>query len=215
MNLLLVIFVLYIVFEIPICFGMGLIFKKMNLDFNRGIIPFYNKMILIKYYKLPMYHLILIFIPIVGLYTNFVIYSNLCKQCNKNFMYIIELTFFPFVYNIFLGLEMESKGVEAIDNYLEDQKSLYEKGNSDKISVDKDEYVWRPEKKIKSGSVYKATRNNVSAKVNIKPKSSNNIIDNKKQIDGVKKEHDTKVCPKCGAKMSKDASVCFLCGTKF
>ena len=67
MKTLLILLLIFILLEIPISYGMGLIFKKLGLDFKKGIIPFYNKIILIKQYELPQYHLILIFIPLVGL----------------------------------------------------------------------------------------------------------------------------------------------------
>ena len=76
MRTLLIILLLFILFEIPTSYGMGLIFKKLGYDFKKGIIPFYNKIILIKEYNLPQYHLLLIFIPLVGLYTNYLIYKN-------------------------------------------------------------------------------------------------------------------------------------------
>lgn len=211
MNLILVILIIFILVEIPISIGMGLIFKKINLEFKKGIIPFLNKIELIKHYRLPMYHLILIFIPIIGLYTNYEIYKMICKQTKKEFMYVLELTFFPFIYNIILGLELKEQNEKNIDNYFEDQKNLYQKEPKEKKET-KDEYVWKPIKKTKANNVYKASRNKTINKKN----KNEEIIDNKKEIEGIKKtKHNTKICPKCGAKMMENAEICFLCGTKF
>ena len=80
MEILLVFLIIFIIFEIPTCLGMGLIFKKKNLDFKKGIIPFYNKIILIKHYKLPQFHMLLTFIPIINMFTNFCIYKKLAEQ---------------------------------------------------------------------------------------------------------------------------------------
>ena len=213
MDKLMIIIILFIVLEIPISYGMGLIFKKLNLEFKKGIIPFYNKVILIKEYKLPQYHLILIFIPLIGLYTNFLIYSKICKENNKDNLYIIELTLFPFVYNIFLGIELKQKQEkEKINNFFEEQKEMYE---TDEIEEKKeqDEYVWHPKKNIKSNVVYKASRNNLNAKVNINIKENNEIIDTKKQINN-KEPENPKICPNCGAKVKNNANTCYICGTK-
>lgn len=213
MRIFLIILVLFIIFEIPTCIGMGLIFKKKKLNFKKGIIPFYNKIILINYYKLPQYHLILIFIPIVSIYTNYLIYSKMCKEHNKEFLYILELTFFPFIYNIFLGLELKEKGnYTQVDNYFEDQKNLYETRGEKQEKIE-DEYVWYPKKINKSNTVYKASRNKLNARVNINLEKNNNIIDNKKKKTKIN-ENNTKICPNCGAKISDDTKVCYICGTK-
>lgn len=202
MQLVLVLIIIFIIFEIPTCFGMGLIFKKMNLDPKKGMIPFYNKMILINKYKLPSYHITLIFIPVIGLYTNYCMYSKICKEYNKDKLYVLELTLFPFIFNIFLGLELKQEG---IDNS-EEKKDLNEKEI-------KDEYIWYPKQKEKSDTIYKASRNNLNAKVNITIQKNNEIIDNKRQI--IKKEKtNTKICPKCGTKVPETSEICFVCGTK-
>lgn len=218
MKGLLIILIFFIIFEIPISLGMGLIFKKMKLDFKKGIIPFYNKIILIKYYRLPQYHLILTFVPLIGLYTNYIINEKMCKQYNKNIVYALQLTFMPFIYNIFLGLELkETKEDESIDNYFEDQKNLYQKTEKKETEpIEKDEYVWKPKKINKSTTVYKASRNNLSARVNINKKTNDQIIDNKVNDKQKRKNNneEAKNCPKCGAKMALDAEICFLCGTK-
>lgn len=219
MKGLLAVSLIFLIFQIPTCFGMGLIFKKMKLDFKKGIIPFYNKIILIKYYKLPQYHLILIFIPLVALYSNYYIYQKMCKQFKKEFLYILQLTFFPFIYNIFLGLELkEIEQSEQIDNYFEDQKNLYEKSEASEEpnKIKEDEYIWQPKKIDKNKTIYKASRNNLNAKVNIQRTNSDEIIDNKINNNRPRKKNDnSKLCPKCGALMTKEATVCFLCGTKF
>ena len=212
MQILLIILVIYILLEIPTCFGMGLIFKKINLDFKKGIIPFYNKIILINKYKLPQYHLILIFLPLIGIYSNYVIYDKLCKTYNKDSSYVLQLTLFPFVFNIFLGIELQQqKEKEQINNYFEDQKNIYDIDLPDEEEK-KDEYIWYPKQKIKNDTVYKASRNNLNAKVNLNMKKTNEIIDNKKQLQN--KKNYTKICPKCGTKIPSDIEVCYVCGTK-
>lgn len=211
MDLILIILIIFILFEIPISFGMGLIFKKMKIDFKKGIIPFYNKIVLIKKYKLPQYHLILIFIPILGLYTNFIIYKKICDKYNKELMYVIELTLFPFVYNIFLGMELkEQESEEKIDNYLEDQKSIYEDDEPDEQKQE-DEYVWQPKKLIRSNTIYKASKNNLSGNINLNLQNNNEIIDNSiKQ----KAKANTKKCPNCGAIVDENIEICYVCGKK-
>lgn len=209
MKTLLILLLIFILLEIPISYGMGLIFKKLGLDFKKGIIPFYNKIILIKQYELPQYHLILIFIPLVGLYTNYLIYKKIINKYNMDKSYIMQLTLFPFVYNIFLGVELKQQTPkEKVENYFEDQKNIYDIDLPDEEEK-KDEYVWHPKKSIKSNVVYKASRNNLNAKVNI---TNNEIIDNKK--DKEKEIDNTKICPNCGAKVKAKANTCYICGTK-
>ena len=159
---------------------------------------------------MPKYHLILIFIPIIGLYTNYCIYSIIAKKYNKNIIDILELTFLPFIFNIFLGLEMKQKE-ENIDNYFEDQKSLYTQ-SEEKKEEPKNEYIWYSKPKQKNNTIYKASRNSLNAKVNIKTKDNNEIIDNKKQEK--KESENIKLCPNCGTKLSENTQVCYVCGTK-
>lgn len=212
MRTLLIILLIFILLEIPISYGMGLIFKKLGLDFKKGIIPFYNKIILIKQYNIPQYHLILIFIPLIGLYTNYLIYKKIIKNNNMDNSYIIQLTLFPFVYNIFLGIELkQNTPKEKIENYFEDQKNIYDIDLPDEEEK-KDEYVWHPKKNIKSNVVYKASRNNLNAKVNINIENNNEIIDNKKNKE--KELDNPKICPNCGAKITSKSNTCYICGTK-
>lgn len=213
MKIILVLLVLFIIFEVPTCIGMGLIFKNIKLDFKKGIIPFYNKIILIDKYKLPAYHMTLIFIPIIGLYTNYLIYKRICKTYNKEFLYVLELTFFPFVYNIFLGLELKSTTQQS--NYFEDQKEMYnqKETSEEPIKENKDEYIWKPKQTQESDTVYKVSRNNLNSKVNISLVKNNEIIDNKKTINK-KEKANQKICPKCGTKVSENTEICFVCGTK-
>ena len=197
MRIILAILALFIIFEIPTCFGMGLIFKKINLDVKKGMIPFYNKMILINKYKIPVYHLTLMFIPLIGFYTNYVIYNEICKEYNKDKTFILEITFLPCIFNIIFGLEKTK--IENTEIETEESKEEY------------DEYVWHP--KIKSDVVYKASRNSLNAKVNIEKSENNEIINNKIQTNKKEKENET-ICPNCGAKVSTTREVCFVCGTK-
>jgi len=212
MQIILAILIIFILFEIPTCIGMGLIFKKTGLDVKKGLIPFYNKIILIKKYRLPQYHLILTFIPLIGIYTNFYIYKELTKKYNKNIIYILELTFLPFIFNILFGLEIQEQQEEHIDNYLEDQKDIYEDKEIHKEEIN-DEYIWYAKPKIKNNTIYKASRNNLNAKVNINVKNNNEIIDNKKNNDKKEKEN-LKICPNCGTKIPENTEICFVCGTK-
>ena len=204
---MIIIVIILVLLEIPTSYGMGLIFKKINLDFKKGIIPFYNKIILIKKYNLPQYHLMLIFIPIVGLYTNFIIYTKILNK--KDFNYILKLTLLPFIYNIKLGKENIQKK-ENIENYFEDQKKLYSKEQI-KEQIKQDEYTWHMKPEIKSDTIYKASRNTLSAKVNLNINSNNKIIDKKPTK---KTKENTITCPKCGATLPEETEICFVCGTK-
>lgn len=194
-------FILFLVFEVPVCIGMGMIFKKMNLEFKKGIIPFYNKIVLIEKFNLPQFHLILIFVPVLFLYTNFLIYKHICDKYNKGFLYVLELTFFPFIFNILLALDLKSS-LEIVDETIEPES---------KEEVKVDDYVWHPKTGVKSDTVYKASRNKLNAKVNIKISKSDEIIDNKSDV---KKKGNVKVCPKCGSQLASNVEVCFVCGTK-
>ena len=191
---------LIVIFEFLSCVGMGLIFKKINLGFIKGIIPFYNKIVLIGRYSLPPFHLIFIFIPILSIYTNYKIYKRLCDEFKKDSLYVIELTMFPFVYNFFLGFELEQQKQEENIKEEEEEKQEY----------DASEYTWQPKQSLKSDTVYKATRNNFAGKVSIK--KDNEIIDGKKSS---KKNNNSnkKQCPNCDAKVSESAKVCPVCGT--
>jgi hypothetical protein len=216
MNTILIFLLLFIILEIPISYGWGLIFKKLGLEFNKGIIPFYNKIILINEFKMPQYHLILIFIPVVGMYTNYLIYTKLVRNNKMDDSYIVQLTFFPFVYNIFLGVELKQKTPrtpnQKVENYFEDQKNIYDIDLPDE-EPKQDEYVWHPKKNIKSNTVYKAERNKLNAKVNIKQSETNEIIDTKRSKKSTEEE-TTKTCINCGAKLKSTEEVCHICGTK-
>ena len=211
MEAIYVLILLYLLFLIPEQIGWGLIFKKIGLSFNDGIIPFYNKIKLINYYKIPQYNIAISFIPILNLYTNYVIYKKICKQYHKEKLYVIELTFFPFIYNFFLAFEIKSKQNKA-NEFFEDQKSLYDT-KEEKKEMPKDEYIWHPKKENIYNGVYKATRNKLNAKIIIEEKEikDTEIINNKKEKN-TKKE--TKICPNCNAKIEINEKICHICGKK-
>lgn len=194
--------ILLILLEIPACIGMGLIFKKMNLDFVKGVIPFYNKIVLIKFFKLPNYHLILIFIPILFLYSSFEINRKICSKYNKEFIYVLELTFFPFIFNILFSFELKLNNIE----------SSVDSDVSTKVIDSPDDYVWHPKSGVKSDTVYKASRNKIGAKVNIVSNKSDEIIDTDSEFKRVKENMQN--CPKCGTPLPNNTDVCFVCGTK-
>lgn len=203
METLLALTVIFLLFEIPACIGMGLIFKKMKLGFKKGIIPFYNKIVLINKYKLKQYNIILVFIPILGFITNYQIYKCLGKEYNKDMIYILELTFFPFIFNIFFGLEIKEP---------EEQK-IKEETQPKETKIVTDDFMWYPKQKVKSDTIYKASRNKMSAKVDLKVNKNNEIINNKKQTK-TREIENPKVCPNCGTKQSSNAETCYICGTK-
>ena len=196
--------ILFIIFEILSCLGMGLIFKKMNLGFIKGIIPFYNKLILIKKYTLPPFHFLLVFIPLISIYTSYKIYKKICEQYNKDSFYAVELAIFPFVYNFFLGLELPQEKQE-------EKEIKNEETEEEPKKIEEDIYTWHPKEMLKSNTVYKASRNNFGGKVNIKLNDNNEIIDNKKPSK--KQKENKKECPNCSAKINESAKTCTVCGT--
>ena len=198
--------ILIIIFSLISCIGMGLIFKKMNLGFIKGIIPFYNKMILINKYTIPPYHFILMFIPIAMMYTNYKIYKKICEEYNKDSLYVIELTLFPFVYNFFLGVELEQAKIPKKE--VKKKENKIEKQEKEEKEEQEDEYVWHPKEKFKNNTVYKATRNDLNTSINI----DNEIIEDKVKIR--KTKENERRCPNCNAKVSKNAEICQVCGTK-
>lgn len=193
--------ILLILLEIPCCFGMGLIFKKMNLDFIKGLIPIYNKIILIKEFKLPNYHLMLIFIPILFIYSNFEINKKICERYNKDFIYVLELTFFPFIFNILFSFELKLNSIDSENS----------SDSSVKVVDEPDDYTWHP-KVNKSDTIYKASRNKLNSKVNIITTNNDEIIETKSDLKKVK--DNTIKCPNCGSQIPDNLEVCFVCGTK-
>lgn len=190
------ILLLILLIEIPTCIGMGLIFKKMNLEFLKGLIPIYNKIILINKFKLPQYNIILVFIPIISIYSSFLIYKKICDKYKKDTLYVIELTFFPFIFNIFLGLEMTEP----------DEKEIIVKEEKKE-----DEYIWGIPRE-KNQTIYKVTRNNQLENINIKLNKDNEIIEDDKTTKKTKKNR--KECPNCKSKIPENLEVCPVCGTK-
>lgn len=197
METLLIILIIISLFGIPSCIGMGIIFKKMNLSFTKGIIPYYNRIILINKYNLPKYNIILSFIPIIDIYTKYQIYKSLGKEYKKNTIEVLELTLFPFIFNILVGLDLKKIEQEEIKE----------------TKVVKDDFMWYPKQKVKSDTVYKASRNKMSAKVDLKVNKNNEIINNKKQTK-TREIENPKICPNCGTKQSDNSEVCYICGTK-
>lgn len=175
---------------------MGLIFKNTGMDLKKGLIPIYNKILLIKKYRLPQYNLILIFIPLISLYPSYIIYKKMCEIHKKDNLYVIELTLFPFIFNLFLGLELKFSDVE---------KPIKQK-------TEEIEYTWHP-KETKNPTVYKVTRNNKLDNLNVKLYKENEIIEDLSKKEEYKKKN-RKECINCKSRIPEQAEVCPVCGTK-
>ncbi len=193
-----IIIIILIILQIPSCFGMALIFKNIGLNSKKGLIPIYNKILLINKYNLPQYNLILIFIPLINLYTNYIIYKKICTIYNKDNLYVIELTLFPFIFNIFLGLELNI-------NNLNKQKTEDKKRQEI-------EYTWQPKGLEKNPVIYKVSRKDNLENINIKFNKNEIIEDKINKKENNKKNR--KECPNCKSKIPEKSEICPVCGLK-
>lgn len=85
------------------------IFKKAGRDGWESIIPIYNKIIKFQFLDMPVWLIILMFIPFVRIVVNIVTNLNLAKKFNKEVWFGIGLIILPVIFKPILAIKGEYK----------------------------------------------------------------------------------------------------------
>lgn len=198
----------FVIIVAVLLYSLAKVFKKSSVKERYAYIPFYNIYELLGICGVSKVHLILLFVPIVNLYSWYLISASLseCFNKNKNFTYL--MFFLPFIGIPILGLTKEkfvginNKRVNGI--FIEELKKV------EVETVEKSEVLHR---NTQIGMGQSTSPNlNMNNEQKIQPagelKADLNILNqNKKQEEFVE-------CPNCHNKVKESADTCFYCGYK-
>jgi len=85
--------------------GMWKTFEKAGLKGWKSLIPLYNIYLVIKISELPVWILLLIFIPFVSAVVSIIIYYNFAKKFGKSGLFSILCGLFPFIAVPIIGFD--------------------------------------------------------------------------------------------------------------
>ena len=107
-----------------------IIFKKAKREGWESIIPIYNLIIKFQFLNIPMWMLILIFIPGVNVAVPIVIAINMAKKFGKDIGFAIGLIFLPIIFYPILAFgssefHPEIKGIFESDTIVNNGNSIY------------------------------------------------------------------------------------------
>lgn len=117
MGILFVVLVIGLFLALIMLVSLWKIFTKAGQPGWAAIIPFYNKYILVKVARLPVYYFVALYLPFLLVVAKisvpyaisnaigiailcvygFIMY-NLCKQFSKGIVYTVGMTFLPFIF---------------------------------------------------------------------------------------------------------------------
>ena len=107
-----IIVLLYIAMIAATFAGYWKLYEKANKPGWASIIPFYNLVVWFEIIGKPLWHIILLFIPLVNIYVFITMMTGLCKSFGKpgtgNYMAAI---FLSFIYVPYLGFSDDVKYV--------------------------------------------------------------------------------------------------------
>lgn len=96
-------YVLMLLFAIATIAGMWKVFEKAGKPGWASIIPIYNLVVLLEIAGMPLWWIILFFIPCVNIIPGVMLPINVAKKFGKDTLFALLLFFLPFVGYIMLG----------------------------------------------------------------------------------------------------------------
>lgn len=105
------------------------LFKKMGRKGWEGLIPIYNTIIKLQVLNIPIWMIILLFIPGINVALSVIISINMAKKFNKDILFTIGLIFAPIVFYPILafGKSEFNPDISGIfdDNIIENVETTY------------------------------------------------------------------------------------------
>ena len=217
-NYFLLLFLVFFIVLLTVKICEYHIFKSAKLPAWKAFIPFYNRMMLTDLLDLKRSIFYKTFIPIGNLYYYYIIIGKLLEAYNldkKEAIYFILIPMYKFPELVFKHPQFMLHMYDETEEFLLNQKSLYEKDVEEVKEIEKEEkvvgqvgYNQMPEENdtvFSNSALIPDERKEtiVEAKTEeVKEEKPINVNDSK-----------PKVCPNCGTKLEPTAKVCFFCGT--
>lgn len=217
-------------------------YKKVGIPGWKSLIPIYNYIVLFQIANVPMWMVLLLFIPFVNIYPLYLIYASLAEHLGKGRKYGMLMVFFPYViYPIFAfskskvesvymnveepigsGQVLMDGPIEPLDARpdLEVEEPVVE----DVVAVNPyepvDPMVLHPGiSNIQAPNLEEPSFEPLAPVVEI---SIEDPLTAQQKGQHVEEEKEVlpdvdiyKTCPNCGNKLEPSATACFLCGKRF
>jgi hypothetical protein len=94
------VWVLAFILSIP---GLWQVFKKLDIEAWKSLIPFYNFIVLMLYFKISLWYLLFLFFPYAILILEFIVGYRMAKSFGLDIGFAIGLTFW-FTKPIFISI---------------------------------------------------------------------------------------------------------------
>ena len=179
----------FFVIGLVMLISMWKIFRKAGKQGWEAIIPIYNMVILLDIVKLPMWYVIMFFIPVINFVFMIITYVNLAKAFGKDTVFAILLLFIPII-----GFPMLAFGKSK---YVYDSNTPV---NENPFGQSNNNQMQQPV-------------NNEPVQPSNEP--NNQTQERMNNEESVNNDQNMKMCPQCNNKVSNDSVNCFICGYKF
>lgn len=201
--LFLIFFIVYLTVKIV----LSKLFKGAKVAGWKAFIPFYNRLVLINLLDMKKSIFYKTLIPFGNLYYYNIIIKELLKAYqldpNESIWFVI-FPMYKFPELLYKNPRFMLHMYDETEEFIENQNVLFNQPVEEKTIISPENYE----------------QTNVFTDESLKPdERKETVVEAKEEV--VKEDKPivintsgTKVCPKCGTKLSADASVCFLCGTK-
>lgn len=189
-NFSFLIFIPLILFSLAISiFGIicvWKVFKKCDKPGWAALVPIYNLIVFLEIAELPMWYIVLMFLPIVNIYVIIMMYIGLAHKFNKSSGFAVGLIFLNIVFMAILAFERENEKtmVNSVNNIIDPLKGQ---------GFNPQAQAMNPNSQVSNVEV------------------QNKIVEPIKP-ESIVKESNKIFCTGCGSEILKDAKFCVNCG---
>lgn len=232
MPLLIVGLVLFLIIETV---SAWITFEKAGAKGYQGIIPIYNVIVLSRLANIPVWMIVLAFVPIVQLWPLYLIFSSLAERLGRSKVFGILLTFLPFILIPILAvaktkIEKNYMNIELEED--DDNNSVLMDGPIEPLDAIPDiEKVEAPSSvtdtpvpitdSITPNIVANMMDMSLEPVENVVPITIEDPLQAQSKVQYVEDKKEVypdvnifKTCPNCGNKLEPNAKACFLCGKR-
>lgn len=202
-----------------------ILYKKAHKKGWEALIPIYNTIVMIQIAQLPIWYIVLFFIPFANIYAMFKIYIEIAHKFGKSTGFGVLMVFFPFIYFPILAFgKTQYQG--SLSSTIEYNSSITP-NNNQSANLEQDNVIssLQVNESITMNDNFASVSEDQSDVIvdtletsTIDPviqETSNIVFVDDTLEENSNVQANKKFCPKCGNQVDQNDAICFMCGNKF